>query len=139
MIKLLKKTGYYNLKKLDRSLLNMFFLSAFILIFIFIYDDYKSFLRTTSLVIGFIYFFFIMLHLALCFPLIMIGFLSGSFLYNTSIKDKSEILYILLSTIIFLSICFVIYLLIPILLVMMYNGNLDFYLAYNDFKVILNK
>lgn len=83
-----------------------------------------------------IYFFFIMFHLLLCFPTIMIFIISDDYFERLRLKEKSYILHKTATTIFGLLLCYVVYFVIPLILAMMWNVSFEYQKATDILQMI---
>lgn len=115
-----------NLTDIDIKIIKGFLLSILAGLITSFLINYETTFKVIACVGGILYFFFIGMHLALCFPTILIFMFSEEYCEGFNLREKSYIVHNLLTLTIALLICFIVYFIIPLTLAMMWNVSFDF-------------
>lgn len=128
-----------NLTNIDIKIIKSFLLSVLAVLVISFLINYETTFKIVACVGGLLYFLFITMHLALCFPTILIFMFSEEYYEKFELKKKSYILHNILIIFTGFLICFIVYFIIPLVLAMMWNVSFDYQKALEILKSIASK
>lgn len=115
-----------NLTSVDIKIIKNFLLFVLAVLIVSFLINYETTFKIVACVGGLLYFLFIGMHLALCFPTILIFMFSEEYCEKFKLREKSYILHNILTIFTAFSICFIVYFIIPLTLAMMWNVSFDF-------------
>ena len=128
-----------NLTNIDIKIIKGFLLSVLAVLIISFLINYETTFKIIACVGGLLYFLFIVMHLALCFPTILIFMFSEEYCEKFELKEKSYILHNMLRIFTTFLICFIVYFIVPLVLAMMWNVSFDYQKALEVLKLIASK
>ena len=128
-----------NLTNIDIKIIKGFLLSVLAVLIISFLINYETTFKIIACVGGLLYFLFIGMHLALCFPTILIFMFSEEYYEKFELKKKSYILQNILIIFTGFLISFIVYFIVPLVLAMMWNVSFDYQKALEILKLIASK
>ena len=129
-------TSNRNFTPIDIKIIKVFLVFIMTFLFISFIVNHELTFKIIASIGALVYFFFIMFHLVLCFPTIMIFIISDEYFERLGLKEKSYFLHKTATTIIGLVMCYVVYFVIPLVLAMMWNVSFDYQKATDILQII---
>lgn len=128
-------------KPLDKKIIRTtLFLLAMTLIISLISNFYLT-LKGISFIGIVLYYFFILGHIMLCYPTLVIICWTKDLIESQNffekIRDKSKIIYTSIVVVFCLISLCVVYFIIPLILAMMFNGSINYHTALSSLKYVL--
>ena len=136
----MKKLGI--MKELDKLIIKIISVLSFTALVLFMQYDFLFSLQVIGGFLLLAYGIFIVGHLFLCYPLVVICFITQDYLENINwienLEKESLILYHTVKVIIQIPILIFIYLVLPVIFAMMINNSFDIDLAFQLLNEINN-
>lgn len=126
------------MKSVDKIIIRTLIGIVTIALIICLYIDYRTTFRVIACLGGIGYLFFVMSHLALCFPIVVIFIVANDIINQTYVATISIILHNMLVAILGIFFCFIIYFIGPLILITMYNGTINLSINMQTFAEIIN-
>ena len=128
-----------NLTNIDIKIIKGFLLLVLAVLITSFLINHETTFKIIACVGGLLYFFFIGMHLALCYPTILIFMFSEEYCEKFELRKKSYILHNMLIILTAFLICFIVYFIVPLILAMMWNVSFDYQKALEILKLLASK
>lgn len=130
-----KKTMQRNIKSTDLAIKKAFYAITIAASCVLFYVNHELMLKAIATICGLLYMLFIIMHIGLGFPLVVIFMYADGFVSKLKLKEKSDILHLLFKSILGLFMCFIVYFIVPLLIAMIYNVSFDYKKAIDTLDI----